>query len=125
MTSDMDIDTSNVCNRRIESSSEEEENDLNFGFAELEQEIQKMQIETQDKEEIFENFEELFETHSVKFSNQVLDLENKEKKRDTLGSEVLDHGHKKKKPQKTNYAPSFEDVSMIHGISQKWNDKKR
>jgi hypothetical protein len=122
--SNIENDVSNICDKaRIEESSGEEDNTEFFGFNELAQEIQKIQVDEHKREEIFQEFEELFETHSVKFANPVLDLDKEKQvkhKMKPLGSEVLgDNVKRKPHPSKAD-PPSFSDLSMIHGQNNKW-----
>jgi hypothetical protein len=128
----MDIDISNICNRRIESSSdeeEEEEMDSNIGLNELAQEIQKIQVRNHAKKEIFEDFEELFETHSVKYEceDSPFEYDINSKPKNPIGSEVIDKGLKRgnTKKVKTMNNPSFNDMSIIQSKPNNWKNPNK
>ena len=103
-----DIDISNVCNKRIKSvSSEEEDEDEGQGFADLVKEIREIQVDT-NKNQIFDDFEELFETANLEGACkdfQVVDEEkqkqNEQKKKNALNS------------QRKQLLPSFTGLSVI------------
>ena len=102
---------------------------MNLGLTELAQEIQKIQVGNHVKKEIFEDFEELFETHSVKFGGEddMFELENNSRKVNPLGSEVLGNGlvRRDTKKSKKMKDPSFNDMSMIQTGHKEWKQNNK
>ena len=118
---DEEMDVSNICDKPIELSSGEEEEDV--GYNELMNEIHKMQVKDNEKQ-IFDDFDELFDTHSVCFvpekNKNKFDTENEEKLDNILNpSQIL---QKKSKGFK-NKDYSFTDLSIIQNEGHQSKNK--